>query len=195
MSKPSHKDTILTKGLHVIHERGFSNASVRDITVAANVPNGSFTNHFASKEEFGLAVLERYVEQAAELMERTLLNETRKPLERLMSYIDISINALGNNGVAKGCMIGNFGIEMGQHSDVIRVRVAEIFNYRCSVMAGCVQAAINAGELSPDLNSQDIGEFITGSLQGATLLAKSAQSMQPMHTFRRTLVSTVLRPL
>ncbi|WP_367279039.1 TetR family transcriptional regulator, partial [Pseudomonas sp.] len=42
-----HREKILEEGMRVIHERGFSNATVRDITTAAQVPNGSFTNHFA----------------------------------------------------------------------------------------------------------------------------------------------------
>ena len=57
MPKPSHREKILTEGLRVVHERGFAGASVRDIVQAAGVPQGSFTNHFASKEAFGLEVL------------------------------------------------------------------------------------------------------------------------------------------
>src|SRR5690242_9670269 len=59
MPKPSHRETILTEGLRVVHERGFAGASVRDIIEAAGVPQGSFTNHFASKEAFCLEVLDR----------------------------------------------------------------------------------------------------------------------------------------
>src|SRR6267378_8526978 len=60
MSKPSNRDKILTEGLRVVHERGFAGASVRDIVEAAKVPQGSFTNHFASKEAFCLEILDLY---------------------------------------------------------------------------------------------------------------------------------------
>ena len=59
MPRASTRERILTEGLRVVHERGFSGASVRDIVQAAGVPQGSFTNHFASKEAFGLEVIER----------------------------------------------------------------------------------------------------------------------------------------
>jgi TetR/AcrR family transcriptional repressor of nem operon len=52
VAKPSNREKILTEGLRVVHERGFAGASVRDIVEAAKVPQGSFTNHFASKEAF-----------------------------------------------------------------------------------------------------------------------------------------------
>ena len=57
MPKPSHRQTILTEGLRVVLERGFCGASVRDVVQAAGVPHGSFTNHFVSKEAFGLEIL------------------------------------------------------------------------------------------------------------------------------------------
>ncbi len=87
MPKPSHREILLTAGLRLVHEKGFSRASVRDIVTAAGVPQGSFTNHFRTKEQFGLAVLERYYGYIQELMERTLLNEKRQPLERIRSYV------------------------------------------------------------------------------------------------------------
>src|SRR2546422_2113306 len=57
MPKPSHRETILTEGLLVVLERGFCGANVRDVVQAAGVPQGSFTNHFPSKEVFGLEIL------------------------------------------------------------------------------------------------------------------------------------------
>jgi hypothetical protein len=54
VSRSPNREKILTEGLRVVHERGFAGASVRDIVEAAKVPQGSFTNHFASKEAFCL---------------------------------------------------------------------------------------------------------------------------------------------
>jgi TetR/AcrR family transcriptional regulator, transcriptional repressor for nem operon len=53
MPKPSHREKLLTAGLQVVFEQGYCGASVRDIVQAAGVPQGSFTNHFRSKEAFG----------------------------------------------------------------------------------------------------------------------------------------------
>ena len=58
MAKPSNRERILTEGLRVVHAHGYAGASVRDIVQAAGVPQGSFTNHFTSKEAFGLEILE-----------------------------------------------------------------------------------------------------------------------------------------
>jgi AcrR family transcriptional regulator len=86
MPKPSHREKILTEGLRVVHERGFAGTSVRDIVQAAGVPQGSFTNHFASKEAFGLEVLDLYFARGCELMRETLRNDALPPLQRLGLY-------------------------------------------------------------------------------------------------------------
>src|SRR3984957_17325625 len=88
MPKLSNRDKLLTEGLRVVHERGFSGASVRDIVQAAGVPQGSFTNHFASKEAFGLEILELYLPGTPRNVAETLRNDERPPLERLAAYID-----------------------------------------------------------------------------------------------------------
>jgi TetR/AcrR family transcriptional repressor of nem operon len=54
MPKPSHREKLLEAGFEVVLERGYCGASVRDIVQAAGAPQGSFTNHFTSKEAFCL---------------------------------------------------------------------------------------------------------------------------------------------
>ena len=60
-----------------MHERGYAGASVRDIVQAAGVPQGSFTNHFASKEAFGLEILDLYFATSCEVRRETLGNLDR----------------------------------------------------------------------------------------------------------------------
>src|SRR3954462_13818989 len=108
MPKPSHREKLLHVGLEVVHERGFRGASVRDIVQAAGVPQGSFTNHFASKEAFGLEILDLYFARGCELMGQTLRNEERSPLQRLSAYIEAIKAHLNEDSMRNGCLFGNF---------------------------------------------------------------------------------------
>ena len=127
MARPSTRERILTEGLRVVHEQGFAGASVRDIVRAAGVPQGSFTNHFASKEAFGQEVIERYFAGSREVMRATLRNEGLPPLERLAAYIDSFKDRSSRNGMRHGCLIGNFAAEASCHSEAIRARLVAIF--------------------------------------------------------------------
>ena len=80
MGRPSFREQIITSGGRTIHQRGLATTGLREITAAAGVAQGSFTNHFASKEEFGLAVLDRYFDEIRAVIAATLDDEAREPL-------------------------------------------------------------------------------------------------------------------
>ena len=192
MPKVSNREKILTEGLRVVHERGFGGASVRDIVQAAGVPQGSFTNHFASKEAFGLEILDLYFARGTETARATLRNDALPPLERLGAYIDATKSRLNQNGMKNGCLFGNFSAENGD-SDVIRERLVEIFAEVQSSITYCLRAAVAAGELPKGFDCDTTAGFILSSLQGANLLAKAQRSLVPVERFKNVLFSTVLR--
>src|SRR6185295_18628357 len=99
MPKTSNREKLLDEGLRVVLSQGFANASVRDIVRAAGVPQGSFTNHFGSKEAFGLEVIDLYFANSLEVFKRTLRNDEVPPLQRLRSYIDESKNRLNRDSM------------------------------------------------------------------------------------------------
>jgi TetR/AcrR family transcriptional repressor of nem operon len=193
MTKTSNRDRILTEGLRVVHEHGFANASVRDIVAAAGVPQGSFTNHFASKEAFGLEILELYYETSRRNINDTLRNDARPPLERLNAYIDGQKAKLNENSMRNGCLFGNFAAEASDNSEAIRRRVVEVYAESRDSIAYCLRAAVAAGEVPPSLDCDEIAGFIVSSMQGAILLSKAHRSPEPIERFRRVLFSNVLR--
>jgi TetR/AcrR family transcriptional regulator, transcriptional repressor for nem operon len=193
MSKPSNREKILTEGLRVVHERGFAGAGVRDIVQAAGVPQGSFTNHFASKEAFGLEILDLYFARGCETMRETLRNDELPPLKRLAAYIDVTKSRLNQNGMRNGCLFGNFTVEASDHSEAIRQRLVEIFAEVQASVAYCLHAAVSAGELPVDFECDEVAAFVVSSLQGANLLAKAQRSAVPIDRFKQILFSKVLR--
>lgn len=192
MAKTSNREKILTEGLRVVHERGFANASVRDIVAAAGVPQGSFTNHFASKEAFGLEIIDLYFANASTSIAETLRNDALPPLDRLGMYIDRQLARMGANNMRNGCLFGNFTAEIGDSSEAIRTRVVEIFGESRAALSYCLKAAVAAGEITKTIDCDDIAAFIVSSLQGAILLSKAQRTGEPVERFKRILFSMVL---
>jgi TetR/AcrR family transcriptional repressor of nem operon len=193
MAKLSNRDRILTAGLKVVHARGYAGASVRDIVHAAGVPQGTFTNHFTSKEEFGLEIIDLYFAKGRELMAQTLRNEGLSPLARLRAYIDANIARLTEDQMCNGCLFGNFTAEASDHSDLIRDRLVTIFADVQQSIAGCLTSAVKAGELPADFECAEVAGFIVSSLQGANLLSKAERSPAPIERFAQVLFTQVLR--
>jgi len=199
MPKPSHREKLLQVGLQVVHERGFRGASVRDIVRAADVPQGSFTNHFASKEAFGLEVVERYAARTEALMRQTLRNEGLAPLQRLRAFVAASRAACSDShaagaddGPRNGCLLGNFSAEANDCGEALRARVVDALAAMQDALALCLRAAVQAGEIAPSTDCDETAAFILAGLQGATLLAKVQRSPRALERFEHVLFARVL---
>ncbi len=193
MAKVSNREKILTEGLRVVHERGFGGASVRDIVQAAGVPQGSFTNHFASKEAFGLEILDLYFANTCNTVRETLGNPGLAPLERVRAYIGAIKGLLTDAGMRSGCLFGNFSAETTDSSEAIRTRLADIFGRIQGMVADCLRDAVKAGALSEKLDADEVAGFFVSSIQGAILLAKTQRSLLPVERFEHLLFAQILR--
>jgi TetR/AcrR family transcriptional repressor of nem operon len=192
MPKPSHRKTLLHEGLKVVLSQGYFGASVRDIVRAAGVPQGSFTNHFASKEAFGLEVLDLYFVMVRNYVEKTLRNDSLPPRRRLRAWIDLIIAFLKEGDCHTGCLIGNFSIEASDQSELIRQRLTEIVKDITESIVYCLKAGVDAGELSASTDVREMASFLYSSLQGAILQSKVELSIKSIERFKRVLFSQIL---
>ena len=194
MPKHSHREQILSEGLRVVHERGYAGASVRDIVKAAGVPQGSFTNHFVSKEAFALEILERYFARTQAHIDDTLHNDAMAPMKRLRAYVECSEHAPGDADARYGCLIGNFSVEASEHSELIRRRLIEIFDELKQAVAYALRAGVKTGDLPATTECGPLADFFVSSFQGATLRAKAERSALPLKLFKKFMFSSVLAP-
>ena len=151
MSRPSNREKILTEGLRVVHERGFADASVRDIVQAAGVPQGLV--HQPLHLERGLRPRD-HRSLSGQRPRDTIVADACATMrcrrsQRLRAYIDGAKNRLDRDGMRNGCLFGNFAAEACDHSEVIRHRLVEIFAEVQQAVAYCLRAAVKAGELPP----------------------------------------------
>jgi AcrR family transcriptional regulator len=127
MSKPSHCEAILQAGLKVMFRSGYQGATVRDICAAAGVPQGSFTNHFRSKEAFAQEVLDRYFANLQGYVREALDDKSLTPRQRLKRYLDLISGVLEDAKWNRGCLIGDFSLETASQSKLLRERLEGIF--------------------------------------------------------------------
>jgi len=193
MPKPSHRETLLNEGLKVVLSQGYAGASVRDIVRAAGVPQGSFTNHFASKEAFAQEVLDLYFSLVRGNIDKTLRNDSLSPLRRLRAWFDLQIAFLKKAEFRSGCLIGNFSIEASDQSKLIRQRLTEMFKDINESIVYCLKAAVGAGELSESTDVREVASFLYSSWHGAILQSKVDQNSKPLERFKDVLFSQILQ--
>jgi TetR/AcrR family transcriptional repressor of nem operon len=164
MPKPNNRQQILDAALNVFHEKGFNATSVSDIVERANVPKGSFYNHFKSKEALGIEILEAYWDESSPGREK-LLNPNVPAFERLSDY-------LSNVGYSEcGCLIGNFSGEVA-NIELFRDKLSTLINTWKIHIASCIKDGQKEHSIKATSTAEELAEFVVNCLQGAVLSAK-----------------------
>lgn len=174
-------------------QSGYQGTSVRDICAAAGAPQGSFTNHFRSKEAFAREVLDRYFANLKEMVKEALDDRSRTPRQRLQRYLETISGVLADDGWNRGCLIGDFSLETVTESEPMRQRLEAIFQEWRAPFAACIAEAQSAGEIEAAFDPMDLAEFLLASWEGAILRMKVERGPAALERFRRIVFSTVFK--
>jgi TetR/AcrR family transcriptional repressor of nem operon len=172
---------------------GYHAASVRDICAAAHAPQGSFTNHFRSKEAFAVEVLDRYFDYLKQLIAQALDDRRLTPRQRLERYLDVITDKLERDRWMIGCLIGDFSLQASSHSNLLRKRLEAIFREWRALFASCIAAAQSAGQIDSHFEADDLADFLLASWEGAILRMKVERSPAPLKRFKAILFATVFK--
>jgi TetR/AcrR family transcriptional regulator, transcriptional repressor for nem operon len=193
MSQRSLREDILNAGLKVMFRSGYIGASVRDICAAAGAPQGSFTNHFRSKEAFTQEVLDRYFADLKTVVSKTLNDKSVAPRHRLKRYLDIITGRLEGAKWNRGCLIGDLSLEASLQSKHLRKRLEEIFREWRAPFAECIAEAQAAGEIDAKFEPIELAEFLLASWEGAILRMKVEGGPAPLDRFKDIIFETVFK--
>jgi TetR/AcrR family transcriptional repressor of nem operon len=181
MPRVSVRQQILDAAMDQFHERGFNGCAVKDITNAAEVPKGSFYNHFDSKESLAIEVLRRY---EADCAMQSLDDPTVEPVLRLRTFFESLRQALEKFEYTRGCLFGNFGTEMADHSHAMREQVESGLNRWSAAVAIPLREARKNGSIGSAGSDPDLlARFIVDAWQGAVIRSKVAQDRAPLDDF------------
>jgi TetR/AcrR family transcriptional regulator, transcriptional repressor for nem operon len=189
--KPSHREKLLDAGRKVMFERGYRGAGVRDIVSEAGAPQGSFTNHFRSKEAFASEVLDGYFAYLREIVQETLGDRSLSPRGRIRRYFDVITGKLKAEKWALGCLIGNLSLEVSTESRRLRTRLSRIFGEWREPFAACIAEGQAAGEIADDFPAGDLADFLLAGWHGAMLRMKVDRSSKPLEQFKAIAFATV----
>jgi len=180
MAKPNARDKIVRAGLDQFHRVGFNGSSVEDITDLAEVPKGSFYNHFKSKEDLALEVIDRYIEQGP----HALLSDIGiPPLKRLKAYFSALGQEFVDSGYKKGCLLGNFSSELADHSGAVRRRLETAFDHWLKQIAGVIKEAQKAGEVDSRLKPEQLAGVLLSAFEGALLRGRVSGDLASLKEF------------
>jgi TetR/AcrR family transcriptional regulator, transcriptional repressor for nem operon len=189
MARRSMREEISAAALEKFHTCGYNAAGVKDITDAAGVPKGSFYNHFDSKEAMAIEALRRY-DAGGRLS--NLADESLPPLPRLRAHFEAQRDDVVRYGYKRGCMLGNFGGEIADHSEPIRTAVAGSFERWSGLIAAAIAQAQQDEAVAASLDPATTARFILSAWEGALIYARVERAPGPFEAFFTTVFDVLL---
>ncbi|TKA04776.1 TetR/AcrR family transcriptional regulator [Actinacidiphila oryziradicis] len=189
MGRKSMREEIVEAAVEQFHTYGFNAAGVKDITNSAGVPKGSFYNHFESKEALAVVALERYGES---IRLGELTEASTDPLLRLRQHFEFLREENISRGFARGCLVGGFGAEMADHSDMIREAVRLSLEGWAQALAAPIAQAQESGQVAAATDAKTLARFILNAWEGTLISARSDHSEDSYDIFFDTVFGTLL---
>lgn len=192
MTRNETRQLLIQVGTEVIGSHGFNPTGLNTVLKTAAVPKGSFYYYFASKEDFGLAIIDEFAIDYADKIAQFLTNENSSPLQRIRDYLENGLATIRDNKCKRGCLIGTLGQELSSQNETFRVRLDQVFEGWKQQFSQCLQQAIECGELPATSDTEQLAEFLLSGWQGAILRAKMHSSITPLQAFIDTVFDRVL---
>lgn len=168
-----HRDRLLSAGNRQFYEHGYNGAAVDSILQSAGSPKGSFYHHFGSKESFGLAVIQRYLDQQKDLLSTWVAAEHLTVPDRLAGYHTELTERFVATRYQSGCLIGKLSNEVSNTSETIRDRISDGFLEWQERLADLLAEGQARGEVTTELSAGTMGQIILAMLQGGFSTAMS----------------------
>lgn len=183
MKRIHNKEDIVQVGLDLVLSRGFNPTGIEAILKQANIPKGSFYNFFSSKEEFGLAIIDKFVAERGAVFSPIFSDESLPPLERVKKSFETLIAIFEGDDCSKGCLLGNLGQEMSDQCENVRQRLEESLQTWSKRLTTLLLEAQKENTIPANLEVEILAENLISSFQGALLRSKVKKSPEPLRNF------------
>jgi TetR/AcrR family transcriptional repressor of nem operon len=194
MAKTNAKEKILEAGRALLLAKGFSATTVDEICEAAGVSKGSFYHFFGTKEELGLAVLDRFHEGNARVIAEGPYRNAADPTQRALELVDHLI-ASASEMWGSGCLLGSYALDLAETNPTIREAVSAKFEMVAEGLAEGMAPLARGDDVDIGPTPEDLAEQFIVVVEGALILAKAHEDWsyvdRALERFRRDVSSRV----
>jgi TetR/AcrR family transcriptional repressor of nem operon len=187
----THKERLLRQGMKLFYEQGFHGTTVDAILASAGVPKGSFYHHFGSKDVFGQAVLDRYMQFQLELFGKWAVKKNLSTSAKLVGYFKEISQIFVKSGYQRACLVGKFSTEVAAASDSFREQLGTQMQLWKSGIVELLAAGQVAGDVRQDRSAEELADAVLSLIQGSLVIALSTRDKHTLASVGATIKSVV----
>ena len=191
MARPQNleaRERILGAALELFHEHGYKGVSMDEVAAKVGIKKPNLFHYYPTKDQLGLAVLERAVRCSREGIVRQF-DENGDPIKKIEAMFSDSLDRMEKSCCAKGCFIGNLAQEVSDHNEKLREKVSEHLLFWADRLAAYLDRHRAAGYFRKDLDAKQSAEALISLLEGATLFAKANKRVDALKNARKMAVA------
>jgi TetR/AcrR family transcriptional repressor of nem operon len=173
------RQQLLTEGVAMLLRHGYHDLGIAALLEATKTPKGSFYHHFESKEDFGLQAIDFYMAQVHAGLDQCLGDESVPPLKRVRRFFELSQEKYRTEGYL-GCLLGGLGQELSGVSEIFRRKVEQCFSEIERRIAGCLQEAVQRGEIAAETDPRRMAQLLVNCWEGAALRTRLLRDPAPL---------------
>ncbi|RKX96067.1 MAG: hypothetical protein DRP84_02160 [Spirochaetes bacterium] len=158
LTTAERKRQIIDEAIKIIHKKGYSALSIRNLAKSVGISEPAIYRHFASKEDIILGILDRILEFGNILKDN--LKKVKGTKEKIRRLIFLQIEFLERYPQMTSII---FSDDIFQPDKRINDKLQAIFDNRHSLLNMIINQAREEGEVI-DIETEDLGNVIFGYL-------------------------------
>jgi len=172
------REKILQAAARLFALKGYHDAKLEEVLVAAQVTKGAFFHHFRDREDLGFAVLDWHMAKRRQLLDAIEQElppaKQTDPLQQVFRRLDAIQEMVGRRGDCKGgCIIGNMSTALSDCHDGFRKRLAECFDEMAQDFLPSLKAAARQNRVTRRTNTTELARYIVTVIEGAIMQART----------------------
>jgi len=180
------RETILEVGQRLAALKGFTAVGLNEILATAGVPKGSFYHYFASKEQYGTALVDHYVKRYLEGTEEMLRSSRLPARDRLMNLWQRWYQIQAGDDEGSKCLIVKLSAEVADFSGEMRIALWSGVYRFIARLARCIEEGQADGSLPASLDAAKTAQTLYQLWLGASMLAKLSRSRMELDSAMET---------
>jgi len=164
------KRTILNLGETLLQDKGFNGFSYATIAAELGVKNAAIHYHYPTKEDLGIAVMQRYRERFKLWINNARVSDL-SPAAKLDWFLSIYTNLRADQG--KICLVGSMEAEFNSIPEGLQSEVQGLHKELLSWLQATLAEGRDAGVFVFKGEPADKAAMLLSTLQGALQMARA----------------------
>lgn len=158
-----NEELAIQKAMEVFWKKGYSGASMRDLTDAMQINSSSLYNTIGDKRQLFVKCIRNYTEgRMAEAKVHAV--QVKSPLKAIISFINDSVNTILYS--SNSCLAIKTTFELAADDKDVQAILKNDSDFTHAFLLDLVQRAMANKEINPDEDAEMITEYIINAFTG-----------------------------